>query len=122
VPTILVADDDQQVREFLRIILEEKGYRVEEVSSGKAALTYLEQLEPSLIVLDMYLGDMDGMEIISYVHARNWSVKILAISGMPFDGYKMCETAKMLGAHEALTKPFTAATLLERVEALLTHP
>ncbi|HMS84696.1 MAG TPA: response regulator [Nitrospira sp.] len=121
-PTILIVDDDQLIREFLRIVLEENGYQVAEADSGKAAILYLEQVEPSLIILDMCLGDMNGLDILPYVHLRCQSAKILAISGRPFDGYKMCETAKVLGAHDALMKPFDVATLVQRVAALLAQP
>ncbi len=121
-PTILVVDENLQIRELVRYILEIQGYRVEEASNGKAALAYLKQVEPNLIVLDLFLGGIDGREIIAYARSRSRSIKILAVSGIPFDGHKMGETAKFLGAHDVLAKPFDTTTLLQRIETLLAHP
>lgn len=121
-PTVLVVDDDQQIRAWLRHLLEAKNYHVEEAGDGKAALAYCERAEPALIVLDLFMPNMDGLEVIHHIRSHTRSAKILAISGNMFNGYKMCQTAKVLGAHDALAKPFNAETFLHHVEALLSHP
>lgn len=118
-PTILVVDDDQQIRAWLRHILESKGFQVEEAGDGKEALAYLEGAEPALIVLDVFMPKMDGLEVISHIRSCTQPAKILALSGHLFNGYNLCQTAKALGAHDALAKPFSSEAFLQRVEALL---
>ncbi len=119
--TILVADDDHQIRVWIRQILESKGYQVEEVSDGKEALAYLKQTEPALVVLDLFMPNVDGLEVILYLRSCAKPVKILALSANPINGYNTCRTAEVFGAHDTLVKPFDAETLVEHVEALLSH-
>ncbi len=120
--TVLVVDDDQQVRRWLRLVLETKGYQVKEAGDGKNALVYLEEAKPALVVLDIFMANMDGLEVIRHIRSRAQCPKILAISGNLFNGFKMCQTARVLGAHDALAKPFDAETLLRHVEVLLSPP
>lgn len=121
-PTILVVDDDQQIRLWLRRLLEPKGYQVEEAGDGYAALAYLERAEPALVVLDLFMPKVEGLEIILHLRSQARSVKVLAISGNPIPGFNACEAARTFGAHDALAKPFSADLFLQRVEALLSHP
>ncbi|HMS85779.1 MAG TPA: response regulator [Nitrospira sp.] len=107
---------------FFSRLLEVKGYQIEEACNGKEALTSIEEARPVLVVLDIFMGDMDGIEVICSIRSCIQSTKILAISGNQFIGYRMCQTARVLGAHDALTKPFDAETFLCHVEALLSHP
>lgn len=121
-PTILVVDDDQQIRGWLRHILEDRGYQVEEVGDGQAALAFLGRTEPALIVLDLFMPNKDGAEILVYLQSRARPIKTLAISGQIVGGHDLTQTAIILGAHDALAKPFDAETFLNHVEALLSYP
>lgn len=118
-PTILVVDDDPQLRGWLCRILEDKGHQVEAVGDGKEALAFLERTEPALIVLDLFMPNMDGAEVILHLRSNAQPIKILAISGRMINGYGMTQTAIVLGAHDALAKPFSAGEFLQRVETLL---
>jgi len=118
-PTILVVDDEQQMRQWLRQLLEGKGYKVEEAGDGYAALAHLERGESALVVLDIFLPKIDGLDIIMHIRSSAKPAKILAISGNQIPGYDVCKTAKVLGADEALAKPFSAETFLKYVEMLL---
>lgn len=118
-PTILVVDDDPQLRGWLSRILEDKGHQVEAVGDGKEALAFLERTEPALIVLDLFMPNMDGAEVILHLRSNAQPIKILAISGRMINGYGMTQTAIVLGAHDALAKPFSAGEFLQRVETLL---
>lgn len=80
---------------------------------------YLEWAEPALILLDVFMPDVDGLEVLWYLRSRAKPVKILALSGNPINGYNLCHIAKVFGAHETLAKPFSGQDLLQRVEALL---
>lgn len=71
------------------------------------------------MILDIYLPDKDGLEVITCLQKRAHPVKILAISGNAIDGFNTCETAKTLGADDAIAKPFSAEVLLQRVVTLL---
>lgn len=119
--TILIVDDDPQIRGWLRHILEENGYQVEEAGDGQEALAFLGRTEPALIVLDLFMPNKDGAEILLYLQSRTRPVKTLAISGQIVGGRDMTQTAMILGAHDALAKPFDAETFLNRVDALLPH-
>ncbi len=119
---ILIVDDDPQIRVWLRHILEERGYQVEEVGDGKEALASLQRTEPALMVLDLFMPNMDGAEVLNYLRSKDRSIKTLAISGQIFGGYDLTQTAIVLGAHDALSKPFDAETFLNCVDALLSHP
>ena len=121
-PTILVADDDDQIRVWVRRILESKGYQVEEARDGKEVLGYLKQAEPALVVLDLFMPNVDGLEVILYFRSCAKPVKILALSANPINGYNTCRTAEVFGAHDTLVKPFDAETFMQHVEALLSHP
>ena len=121
-PTILVADDDDQIRVWVRRILESKGYQVEEARDGKEVLGYLKQAEPALVVLDLFMPNVDGLEVILYLRSCAKPVKILALSGNPINGYNTCRTAGVLGVHDTLVKLFDAETFVQHVEALLSHP
>lgn len=118
-PLILVVDDDEQVREWLRIVLEEEGYRVAEAGDGNQAFKTIDREVPDLVVLDMLLPDKDGLETILQLRSERESVKILAISGQPIDAYDVFKVATTFGAHAALGKPFRAETLLEQVGSLV---
>lgn len=118
-PLILVVDDDEQVREWLRIVLEEEGYRVIEAGDGNQAFKTMEQAVPDLVVLDMFLPDKDGLETILQLRNERASVKVLAVSGQPIDAYDVFKVATTFGAHAALAKPFRAEALIERVRSLV---
>ncbi len=117
--TILVADDDPQLRAWIRQILESRGYQVEEACDGKEALAYLERAEPAVVVLDLFMPNVDGLEVILSLRSCAKPVKILALSANPINGYNTCRTAEVFGAHDTMVKPFDAATLVQHVETLL---
>jgi CheY-like chemotaxis protein len=117
--TVLVVDDDPQIRTWLHHILEDRGYQVRGVGDGKEALVSLERARPALIVLDLFMPNMDGAEVIFHLRSTVQSIKILAISGHIINGYDLTQTAIALGAHDALAKPFSAEEFLQRVATLL---
>ena len=90
-------------------------------SDGKEALVICERVEPALVVLDIFMPNMDGLEFILHNRSCPQSAKFLVLSGNPVNGYRMCQTARVLGAHDALDKPFSAEEFLQRVEVLLSN-
>jgi len=121
-PTILVVDDDQQIRAWLRRILESERYEVEEARDGKEALAIFARTKPALVVLDIFMPTMDGLEFILHNRSCPQTAKILVLSGNLVNGYRMCQTAKAFGAHDALAKPFSAEEFIRRVQTLFSKP
>ena len=115
--TILVVDDDAQVRTLCRLALEESSYLVTEATNGRNALAAIEGTDFALIVLDLSMPDMDGFEFLKAVRAKSPKLKIVVISG--FLGGTMLAAAKLFGAAATLAKPFSPDSLLLVVSEVL---
>ena len=115
-PTILVVDDELQIRRLLRIGLEAQGYRVLEATTAREGIARCADSSPDLVILDLGLPDRDGRELIAEV--RIWSkVPILVLSVRSGEREKV--DALDLGGNDYVAKPFGMAELLARVRALL---
>ena len=115
-PTILVIDDEAQIRKFLRISLIAQGYKVLEAGNGREGLALAALNKPDLLVLDLGLPDMDGQAVLREL--REWShVPVLVLS------VRAGESEKVLaldgGANDYVTKPFGIQEFLARIRALL---
>lgn len=114
--TLLVIDDEPQIRKFLRISLASQGYKVLEASSGAEGLSVAALNKPDLVVLDLGLPDMDGQQVLRDL--REWSaVPVLILSVRASEGEKV--QALDSGANDYVTKPFGIQEFLARVRALL---
>lgn len=114
--TILVIDDEPQIRKFLKITLNSDGYKAEEAENGAQGIRMSSSLKPDLILLDLGMPDMDGTEVIPQI--REWSqVPIIIVSVRDQDS----EIVKCLdlGADDYITKPFSADILLARIRSAL---
>lgn len=115
-PTLLVIDDEKQIRRLLRVTLESEGYKVRETETGQLGLHEVAQQAPDGIVLDLGLPDIDGTEVIKRL--REWSkVPVLVLSVREGEDDKIA--ALDAGADDYLTKPFSGRELLARVRAIL---
>jgi two-component system KDP operon response regulator KdpE len=113
---ILVVDDDPQMQRMLRSQLGARGYEVRVIDNGPDALVAVAEDEPDLLLLDISLGGMDGLEVCRQL--REWSavpVILLTVEDEP----QTKVTALDLGADDYLTKPFHMAELLARIRAVL---
>jgi len=116
--TIIVIEDEAQIRRFLRTTLASEGYQVIEAETGKQGLTEAETHKPDLIILDLGLPDMDGVEVVKGV--RSWSsVPIIILSARSQEGDKI--SALDAGADDYLVKPFGVGELLARIRVALRH-
>ena len=116
--TILIIDDEESLRSIFQVSLERAGYRVLTADNGKQGLHLLEQEKVDLIVVDIFMPEMDGMELIPLIRKTRPATKMIAISGK--SGLMDClDAAKKLGAHDALKKPFSLQELLNAVSAQL---
>ncbi|PWU47187.1 DNA-binding response regulator [Micromonospora globispora] len=112
---ILVVDDEPQILRALRINLRARGYDVEVVDSGAAALKAAASHPPDLVVLDLGLPDLDGVEVIRGL--RGWTaVPIIVLSGRAGSEDKVA--ALDAGADDYITKPFGVDELLARIRAV----
>jgi CheY-like chemotaxis protein len=116
--TILLIDDDDQVRTLFQVVLAEAGHRVLAAENGEHALHLLEQQEVDLILVDILMPDMDGLELIPRARRMQPACKIIAMSGGSRE-WNYLDTAKYLGADATLKKPFDPQELLDAVASQL---
>lgn len=114
--TVLIVDDEPQIRKLLKITLESEGFKSEECENGAQAIRLSASLKPELVILDLGLPDMDGKDVIDGI--REWSqVPIIVCSVRDAD--KEIVEALSRGADDYVTKPFNPDILLARIEANL---
>jgi two-component system KDP operon response regulator KdpE len=115
-PSILIIDDEVQIRRLLRVTLEAEHYRVREAETGQLGLNEIALAAPDGVVLDLGLPDMEGTEVIRRL--REWSkLPVLVLSVRDGEDDKIA--ALDAGADDYLTKPFSGRELLARVRAVL---
>jgi len=115
-PTILVIDDEAQIRRLLRITLEAAGHCVAEAESGRLGLEEAARRRPDAVVLDLGLPDIGGLEVLRQL--REWSrAPVLVLTVLAAEADKVA--ALDAGADDYLTKPFGAAELQARLRAVL---
>ena len=117
-PKVLVIDDEPPIRKLLRMGLTTQGYEILEAPNGKTALDLLAQ-KPDLIILDLGLPDIQGIELLRTIRARNDSVPVVILSSRGDEAGKVA--ALDLGADDYVTKPFGMDELLARMRAALRH-
>jgi CheY-like chemotaxis protein len=121
---VLVVDDDKAVRAAIKVVLEHNGFDVVVAPDGRSGIQALEENEFSLIIVDIFMPGMDGLETIRTFKRRAPAVPVIAISGFMFrDSAKpapdFLSMATKLGAAHALAKPFRPKDLLQAVECCL---
>ena len=115
---ILLIEDEPQMRRFLRVTLQSNDYRLVETSSGQEGLAEAAMRNPDVVLLDLGLPDMDGIEVTRKL--REWSeVPVIVISAREQEEDKI--RALDAGADDYLTKPFGAGELLARMRVALRH-
>jgi CheY-like chemotaxis protein len=121
VATILLVDDDPQIQAAVAIALEEAGHQVSRVNDGRQALRQLRACLSDMVITDILMPEVDGLELIRTLRREFPGLKILAISGgaSRLPGPEMLQLARALGADRLLCKPFRNQELLEQVEGLL---
>lgn len=118
--TILVVDDDHELLKTMEKILESHGHTVATASDGERALAEFAGLSPDLVISDIYMPNMDGIEFLIRTQSLFPEASILTMSG---GGYKpkedVLDMARRLGAVGTLEKPFGVSEVLERVAEAL---
>ncbi len=117
-PTILVIDDEPPLQKFLRVTLTSQNFNVIEALTGESGLRHTANDQPDLIILDLGLPDIDGVQVTKRI--REWSsIPIIVISARGKEQDKV--VALDAGADDYLTKPFGVAELMARVRVALRH-
>jgi CheY-like chemotaxis protein len=116
-PTILVADDEPEVRSLILALLEDEGYRVVVAANGRAAIEVVERRRPDLILMDIMMPTMDGKEAARRLRERpeSASIPIVLMSAAP------CESPQP-GIQAFVPKPFDLDSLLDTIDRLLDDP
>jgi two-component system, OmpR family, KDP operon response regulator KdpE len=115
---VLVVDDEESIRRFLRVTLSAQQYKVYEASNGQEASDSALLHKPDVIILDLGLPDMDGVDVIRLV--RQWTqtpIVVLSVRGSETDKIAALDA----GADDFLTKPFSTGELMARLRAALRH-
>jgi CheY-like chemotaxis protein len=122
-PSVLVIDDEEQVRQLIRETLEPAGYEVEEAGDGREGLNRYRTKPADLVIMDILMPDQDGLESIMTLHREFPLSRVIAITGGSdmIGIMNFLDVAKMLGARQTLQKPFEVKALLEAVAAELTN-
>lgn len=113
--TILIVDDLMTVRQPLRMILERDGFVVREANNGQEALKQIAESRPDLVLLDLMMPTMNGVELLQHIQADTTLSEIpVVVVTASASKWQMAEYLEM-GASDYILKPFTLATLLKRV-------
>ena len=118
---VLLIDDEPTIRHVLSAALTHAGYSSRCADNGRTALPLLAEHRFKLIVTDIHMPEMDGLEIIMHCKAANPATRILAISGgSRFNGTSdALRPARLLGSHQTLDKPFTTGEFFAAVQGLI---
>lgn len=115
---ILVVEDEKNISHFISAVLNTNGYEAMQARSGEEALSMISSHCPDLIILDLGLPDMDGMEILRTI--RSWSrLPVMVVSARTHERDKV--EALDAGADDYITKPFGSAELLARIRTAIRH-
>lgn len=114
---ILVVDDDADVRDILTRFLKRRGYLVESATNGEEALTAVRENDPDLMLLDIHLPRMSGLDVLYAIQEDGLHTRTIALSGIPDD--QMVQNTKKLGAVAFLAKPFDFTSLTAEIDANL---
>jgi two-component system alkaline phosphatase synthesis response regulator PhoP len=114
---VLIVDDEPNIVQLARLYLEREGYKVDAVGDGRSALAAVGQHPPVLMVLDIMLPEIDGLEVCRRLRAAGNSLPILMLTARDEDVDKILGLE--LGADDYLTKPFNPRELVARIKAIL---
>jgi excisionase family DNA binding protein len=118
-PTVLIVDDDERLREYVRVNLEMEGYTVHEAGSAEEGMKVLDELRPDLVLLDVMMPKVDGWEMLQLMHERHGvgSIPVVMFSGKVDEA--VADQAAERGAQGFIGKPFDPHELIAQTKQLL---
>lgn len=114
--TILIADDEAQIREILRIYFEKEGFKVVEAADGAAAIIQVQAAKPDIVILDIMMPVLDGLEVCRQVRKIS-DIPIIMLTAKDEDDDRILGLE--IGADDYITKPFNTREVVARVKAVL---
>lgn len=118
---ILVIDDDQPFCEMMAATLQPHGHTVILFPDGRKAFKYLDTSKVDLVITDIVMPEIDGIEVLRRLRISNPTLPIIAICGNPTEAMFL-KMSKLLGARHTLAKPFEATALIKAVNDVLARP
>ena len=117
---IIVIDDQEPIRRIVRRALENDGHQVFEASDGEAGMALLEREPADVVITDIFMPGMDGIQTLREIRKRFPAIKVIAMSGGDSSGMlDLRRDAELLGAVKSLQKPFNARDIVEIVQTVL---
>ena len=118
-PIVLIVDDDERLREYVRVNLEMEGYTVHEAGSAEDGMKVLDELRPDLVLLDVMMPKVDGWEMLQLMHERHGvgSIPVVMFSGKVDE--TVADQAAERGAQGFIGKPFDPQELITQTKQLL---
>ena len=114
---LLIVDDEEALRTILRDELANHGYDVKDADDGDTALDILKGNFQDVVILDVKMPKIDGMEVLRRIRQNNLANKVIMLTG--FDELKIARQSLQLGANDFMTKPFQFSTLFDCIERVL---
>ncbi|HET6272223.1 MAG TPA: response regulator [Bacteroidota bacterium] len=118
-PTILFVDDDDELREIVKMQLTEEGYDVDEAVDGLVAMEKLQQRAYDLVLLDITMPVKTGMDVLSFVKEQSMKCHVIMLTGVV--GLSMAIDSLNLGADDYITKPYNMDYLLSSIKRVLSE-
>jgi len=118
-PVVLIVDDDERLREYVRVNLEMEGYTIHEAASADEGMRVLDELRPDLVLLDVMMPSVDGWEMLRLMHERHGvgSIPVVMFSGKVDP--RAADQAAERGAQGFIGKPFDPNELIAQTKQLL---
>lgn len=121
---LLVVDDETEIVDFLKIFFEERDFEVETASSGDKAIEKADKFRPQIMLLDVQMPGMSGMEVLKAVKEKHPEIKVIMVTAL--ETRDKIEEAMRLGADNYITKPLSLEYLekdvQDKIEHLSNHP
>lgn len=114
---LLLVDDEETIRTLVKHELESNGFDVDEAEGGEAAIEKLKSSIFDLVVLDIRMPGMDGLEVLKSIRENNLAKKVIMLTGV--DELKIARDSLVLGANDFMTKPFDFKNLLSCINRVL---
>ena len=116
---ILVIDDEPGIRGVIRDVLEDAGHEVTALENGRNAVNQIKRAPIDLVITDIFMPEVEGLETIRFIHRLYPDMPIIAISGIDFQGRDYLGMSQKFGATATLKKPFWPEELLDLVVRVL---
>ena len=114
---LLLVDDEDSLRSLVKHELEERGYDVTEAESGEAAIEICEKERFKIVILDIRMPGIDGLEVLKKIRENNFADKVIMLTGV--DELKVARDSLELAANDFLTKPYEMKNLLACINRVL---